>query len=336
MQIGATFGSWSTANTTSGGILIFAASGEIIISSVDIYTSYASDEISFVKNSDSYFVPDSVRASFVSTREELETSTNDMIIINPGSFADVIELRLYNVDTNTLIFSTPLKDYDDYVEREDLENPFSNLVYKIPYSVLPSFTLQNGVNYDFRLVYIDDQGVLTNVSLFFTANGNTTGGGGTGGEGGEGGDTGDNITNSDINNSIKDTNDKLDNIEDTITDSNIDVDVENDLPSVDVADPTQQGIDNIFNSIYNAFCKGEAQDIVLPIPYTGKNITISPYYVRDMLNNNGASWVYMFMQAFWAYLFGRFIIKDMSNKINKIKSGDIDNIQNTNIKEEML
>ena len=56
MQIGASFGSWSTANITSGGILIFAASGEIIISSVDIYTNYSSDEISFVKNSDSYFI----------------------------------------------------------------------------------------------------------------------------------------------------------------------------------------------------------------------------------------------------------------------------------------
>ena len=326
MQIGASFGSWSTANITSGGILIFAASGEIIISSVDIYTNYSSDEISFVKNSDSYFIPDTVQASFVSTRGDLETSTNDMIIINPGSFADVIELRLYNIDTNTLIFAVPLKDYEDYVEREDLDNPFSNLVYKIPYSVLPSFTLQNGVNYDFRLVYTNEQGVLTNISLFFTANGNTSGGG----------DSGNDITNSDINNSIKDTNDKLDNIEDTITDSNIDVDVENDLPSVDVEDPTQQGIDNIFNSIYNAFCTGEVQNIVLPIPYTEKNISISPYYVRDMLNNNGVGWLYIFIQAFWAYLFGRFIIKDITDKINKIKSGDIDNIQNTNIKEEML
>lgn len=249
-----------------------------------------------------------------------------MIIIDPGTFADVIELRLYNIDTNTLIFATPLKDYDDYLEREDLENPFSNLVYKIPYSALPSFTLQNGVTYDFRLVYTNQDGVITNISLSFTANGNTTGGG----------DTGDNITNSDINNSIKDTNEKLDNIEGTITDSNVDVDVENDLPSVDVEDPTQQGIDNIFNSIYNAFCTGEAQNIILTIPYTEKNISISPYYVRDMLNNNGVGWLYIFIQAFWAYLFGRFIIKDISDKINKIKSGDIDNIQNTNIKEEML
>lgn len=321
---GATIGNWSAQKLTTHGFLTFNSTGSVIISSVDIYASSTSTDISFVKNSDSYFIPDYIQASFVSTREDLETSGNDKIIINPGSFANEIELRLYNTDANILLFSTPLSNYDNYVEREDLENPFSNLVYKIPYDALPSFTLQNGVNYAFRLIYFNEQQVITNISLPFTANGDITGGGT------------DNTTNTDINNSIKNTNQKLENIEETITDSTIDVDVENDLPSVDVQDPTQQGIDNIFNSIYNAFCTGEAQDIILPIPYTEKNITISPYYVKDMLNNNGVGWLYTFIQAFWSYLFGRFIIKDISNKINKIKSGDIDNIQNTNIKEDML
>lgn len=109
-----------------------------------------------------------------------------------------------------------------------------------------------------------------------------------------------------------------------------------DLPTTDVNNPTENGIDNIFQSIYNAFCVGEAQNIVFPIPFTNKNITLSPYYVRDMLNNNGASWIYTLIQAFWGYLIGRYIISDISRKIDKIKSGNIENVENSNIKEEML
>lgn len=109
-----------------------------------------------------------------------------------------------------------------------------------------------------------------------------------------------------------------------------------DLPTTDVNNPTENGIDNIFQSIYNAFCVGQAQDIIFPIPFTNKNISLSPYYVRDMLNNNGASWVYTLIQAFWGYLIGRYIISDISKKIDKIKSGNIENVENSNIKEEML
>lgn len=110
----------------------------------------------------------------------------------------------------------------------------------------------------------------------------------------------------------------------------------NDLPSISVNDPTQDGIGTIFQALYNAFCTGNAQNIVFPIPFTNKNITLDPYYVQNMLQQNNASWVLTFIQAFWGYLFGRFIIKDMASKIRKIKSGNIEGLQDTNIKEEML
>lgn len=138
-----------------------------------------------------------------------------------------------------------------------------------------------------------------------------------------------------INQNLEQVSSDLKDIKNTLTDSTVDS-TASDLPSINVTDTTENGIDNIFSSIYNAFCVGQAQDIVFPIPFTNKNITLSPYYVKDMLENNGASWVYTFIQAFWGYLIGRFIIKDVSNKINKIKSGNIENIQNNNIKEDML
>lgn len=133
----------------------------------------------------------------------------------------------------------------------------------------------------------------------------------------------------------QETTDAINDLNDTMTDSTI-TSTASDLPSVNVTDPSQTGIDNIFQSIYNAFCTGQAQDIVFPIPFTNKNITLSPYYVRDMLTNNGATWVYTLIQAFWGYLIGRYIVKDISKKITKIKGGNIENIENENIKEEML
>ena len=138
-----------------------------------------------------------------------------------------------------------------------------------------------------------------------------------------------------INDNLEQLSTDIEDVKDTLTDDTIQS-TASDLPSTNIQDPTESGISTIFQSIYNAFCTGQAQDIVFPIPFTNKNITLSPYYVSDMLNNNGASWVYVLIQAFWGYLIGRFIVSDISKKIDKVKSGNIENIENTNIKEDML
>lgn len=134
----------------------------------------------------------------------------------------------------------------------------------------------------------------------------------------------------------KKTNEKLDNIENTITDSSIPDNISNDLPKDNTEDITKSGIDGLFTNIYNAFCEGEAQDIVLPIPYTNKSITISPNYLSDMLTSVNATFLITIIQAFWWYLISRFIVKDIMGKINKIKSGNIEDIETENIKGDML
>lgn len=140
---------------------------------------------------------------------------------------------------------------------------------------------------------------------------------------------------SDISNNQKETTQAVENLEDSITDPNIE-DSSIFLPTDNTNDITQDGINGIFTSIYNAFCTGEAKDIVFPIPFTDKNITLSATYVQDMLESANATWILTFINAFWGYLVGRFIVKDISKKIDKIKSGDAENIENSNIKEDML
>ena len=107
----------------------------------------------------------------------------------------------------------------------------------------------------------------------------------------------------DINNSQQETNNYLQN--DNVDNSSIT------LPSDNSNDITKNGVNSIFNMIYNAFCTGEAQDIVFPIPFTNKNITLQANYIQNMLSNNNATWVITIIQAFWWYLISHFIVKDI-------------------------
>ena len=108
------------------------------------------------------------------------------------------------------------------------------------------------------------------------------------------------------------------------------------LPQDNTNDITQNGLNTIFTNIYNAFCTGQAQDIVFPIPFTNKNITLQANYIRNMLTNSGSTWVITIIEAFWWFLISRFIVKDITNKITKIKGGNIEDIENSNIKGDML
>lgn len=136
-------------------------------------------------------------------------------------------------------------------------------------------------------------------------------------------------------NAINNQTQSIDNINNSITNSTVD-NSSIDLPTDNTQDPTQSGVDNIFQTIYNSFTSGTAQDIVFPIPFTDKSIILQANYIYNMLQNNNATWIITIIQAFWWYLISRFIITDIMKKIRKIKQGNFDNIQNSNIKEDML
>ena len=94
----------------------------------------------------------------------------------------------------------------------------------------------------------------------------------------------------------QETNNKLDNLDNTINNSNVDFS-SSDLPSDSTQDITADGVNGIFTSIYNAFCVGNAQDIVFPIPFTNKNITLSANYVSSSLTTAGAGFIIYHQKA---------------------------------------
>ena len=93
--------------------------------------------------------------------------------------------------------------------------------------------------------------------------------------------------------------------------------------------------------IFLVFCRilllrGTAKDIVIPVPFTNKSFVIQANFLQTILAKTEFEWVYNIIQAFWWYVISAFIVKDVSSKFTKIKSGNVEDIQNTNIKEEML
>lgn len=115
---------------------------------------------------------------------------------------------------------------------------------------------------------------------------------------------------------------------------NTDVDVgASDLPGDSTTDITSSGFNNIFDLLYNTFTSSAAADLVLPLPFVNKSITIN--YANVFGAFNGGI-IFTLANAFWFYVVSVYIVKDIYHKIYAIKSGNIENVENNNIKEDLL
>lgn len=134
------------------------------------------------------------------------------------------------------------------------------------------------------------------------------------------------------NNKIDKTNEKLDNVNNNITNNNVSADSST-LPTDNTDDPTSSGFDNIFTQLYNTFTTGAAKDVVVNVPFTNKSFTIN---AASVYGNTDLGLVSVLIKSFWYFTICYFIVTDISHKINKIKSGDIEHVQMDNVKEDML
>lgn len=134
------------------------------------------------------------------------------------------------------------------------------------------------------------------------------------------------------NEKLDNTNQKLDDVNNNITNDNINADSSS-LPSDNTEDITGDGFDNIFTQLYNTFTKGGAKDLVIQIPFTNKSFIIN---VQNVYAGANLGFIQTLIEMFWYFVISYFIVKDIANKINKIKSGNIEDVQQDNIKEDML
>lgn len=129
--------------------------------------------------------------------------------------------------------------------------------------------------------------------------------------------------------------DSTNQITNTLTDNNVDDIDTSDLQNQDTTDDiTQNGFNSIFTTIQNAFLDNTPKSIVFEVPFTNKSFTIDKAAIYGEFSSLNT--IESLSSMVWYFLVSLFIVKDISNKINKIKSGNIDNIQNDNIKEDLL
>lgn len=118
----------------------------------------------------------------------------------------------------------------------------------------------------------------------------------------------------------------------TITDSNINLD--NNLPTIQIQDITQVGFGELFTKIRDAFTKDDiGAYITFTLPFVNKTFTLSFY---NIYGNFNLTVVKQIVTPFWYFVVSLYIVKDIAKQLNKLKSGNIDNVANENVKEDLL
>lgn len=135
-----------------------------------------------------------------------------------------------------------------------------------------------------------------------------------------------------IDSSVKDTNQSIKDMQNSITDSSVDVPV-NDLPKDNTQDITDVGFNQIFELLRTTFTTSEPKDLVVELPFVHKSFTINS---ANVYGNADLGIVKVLIQSFWYFVFCYFIVQDISIKINKLKSGNIEDVQTDNVKEDIL
>lgn len=137
-----------------------------------------------------------------------------------------------------------------------------------------------------------------------------------------------------IQNSIDSSTNEITN---TITDndvSDIEVDEFEDIATNVTDDPTANGFNNIFDTIRNALVNENTEPLKITIPFTDKSFEISAQSVYN--NFSGFDTIKNLASVVWYFIISLFIVKDIAKRINKIKSGNIDDVCDSNIKEDIL
>lgn len=137
-----------------------------------------------------------------------------------------------------------------------------------------------------------------------------------------------------IQNSIDSSTNEITN---TLTDndvSDIEVDEFEDIATNVTDDPTANGFNNIFETIRNALVNENTEPLKITIPFTDKSFEISASTVYGKFS--GFDTIKNLASVVWYFIISLFIVKDIAKRINKIKSGNIDDVCDSNIKEDIL
>lgn len=146
-----------------------------------------------------------------------------------------------------------------------------------------------------------------------------------------------------IANSIDSNGNKIKNsIEKSTTDINNNLN-NNDTSEIDTSgitnsdttvDITQSGFNSIFTTLQNYFTSSSGGSLTLTLPFVNKSFTISKSSVYG--NFKQLSTIENLASLVWYFVISLYIVKQVQKMINKIKSGNLEDVVDNNIKADIL
>lgn len=103
----------------------------------------------------------------------------------------------------------------------------------------------------------------------------------------------------------------------------------------DTNNPTEDGFNTLFTSIYNAFCNTSSEPLTVTLPYINQTFTIQPNLVSNAMQKCGLGFVATLIHSFYYYGVCLFIYKDINKIIEHLKSGNL-TADCGNVKTEVL
>ena len=99
-------------------------------------------------------------------------------------------------------------------------------------------------------------------------------------------------------------------------------------------DITQDGFNSIFNTLQTYFTSNNGGSLTITLPFVNKTITISKATVFG--NFKQLSAIENFASLAWYFVISLYIVKSIQKMINKIKSGNLEDVVDNNVKADIL
>ena len=99
-------------------------------------------------------------------------------------------------------------------------------------------------------------------------------------------------------------------------------------------DITQGGFNSIFTTLQNYFTSSSGGSLTLTIPFVNKSFTISKSSVYG--NFKQLSTIENLASLVWYFVISLYIVKQVQKMINKIKSGNLEDVVDNNVKADIL
>lgn len=103
----------------------------------------------------------------------------------------------------------------------------------------------------------------------------------------------------------------------------------------DTSNPTSDGFNTLFDTVYNAFCTTSSEPLTITLPYINETFTIHPNVVSNGMKKAGLGVVVTLISSFYYFSVCLFIYKDIAQIIDNLKSGNITS-DCGNVKTEVL